>query len=51
MKMYAILIMVAVFLLTAETLFQVKDSQDRVVLDVSSDGLEGISRRRYSYGH
>ena len=39
MKKYAVLIMVAVFLLTAETLFQVKDSSDRVVLDVSTDGL------------
>ena len=39
MKKFTILILAAVFLLTAETLFQVKDSQDRVVLDVSSDGL------------
>ena len=39
MKKYAVLIMAAVFLLTAETLFQVKDSDDNVVLDVSKDGL------------
>ncbi len=39
MKKYAIFILSAVIILMAETLFQVKDSQDRVVLDVSTDGL------------
>jgi hypothetical protein len=43
MKNMILMLFAAVFLLSAETLFQVKDSSDRVVLDVSSDGLRVLN--------
>jgi hypothetical protein len=43
MKKLILLILPAFLFLYAETLFQVKDSQDRVVLDISSDGLRVLN--------
>ena len=39
MRKYSIIILAAVFSLCGETLFEVKDSSNNKVLDVSSDGL------------
>jgi hypothetical protein len=43
MKSKIFFIIITVLFLQAETLFQVKDSSDRVVLDVSSDGLRVLN--------
>jgi hypothetical protein len=43
MRKICFIICLLLTVLQAETLFQVKDSQDRVVLDVSSDGLRVLN--------
>lgn len=44
MKKYISLILTAAFFLAAETLFEVKDASDNVVLNVSSDGLRVLNQ-------
>ncbi len=44
MKIYFIWIISAVFLINAETLFEVKDSSNNKVLDVSTDGLRILNQ-------
>ncbi|NOR44420.1 MAG: hypothetical protein GQ534_02450 [Candidatus Delongbacteria bacterium] len=38
-KIYAIIILLLVLVLSAETLFEVKDSQDSTVFSISDDGM------------